>query len=337
MHDIEHRLGDASVPESEHEAMLARYSDLQDRFRLADGYNMDLRIATVLRGLGFDPEDAASARRKRSPAAGRCASRSPSCCSAVRTFCCSTNRPTTSTSRHGTGSRNISRLPLRGDPGLARSLLPRRGRHPHHRSEPADADRLRRQLQPVRRAARRDARAASSGEARTGRRSGAHQDVHRPLPLPGDEGGAGPEPDQAAREGRADRGSSGAQARSTSSFPPAPRAAERCSRLHARAQGLRRSGGVPRCEPAHRARRPHCARRSERRRQVDADADALGRGGAGHRRAYGWPPGRHASTSRRTKRRGWIRRSPSTRRSRRVRPQHGAGDSKHSRRVSLFG
>src|SRR5687768_7958260 len=58
MHDIEHRLGDASVPEAEHEDMLSRYAELQDRFRLSDGYNMDLRIATVLRGLGFSPEDA---------------------------------------------------------------------------------------------------------------------------------------------------------------------------------------------------------------------------------------------------------------------------------------
>ena len=58
MHDIEHKLGDASIPEAEHEAMLHRYSELQDRFRLADGYSMDLRIATVLRGLGFSQEDA---------------------------------------------------------------------------------------------------------------------------------------------------------------------------------------------------------------------------------------------------------------------------------------
>src|SRR5687768_721424 len=58
MHDIEHRLGDASVPEAEHDAMLSRYSDLQDRFRLDEGYNIDLRIAAVLRGLGFSPEDA---------------------------------------------------------------------------------------------------------------------------------------------------------------------------------------------------------------------------------------------------------------------------------------
>ncbi|MBI4887741.1 MAG: ATP-binding cassette domain-containing protein [Acidobacteria bacterium] len=59
MHDIEARLSDAGVPQGEHDVMLARYSDLQDRFRLADGYNMDLRIASVLRGLGFSQADAA--------------------------------------------------------------------------------------------------------------------------------------------------------------------------------------------------------------------------------------------------------------------------------------
>jgi ATP-binding cassette subfamily F protein 3 len=57
MHDIEHKLGDASLPQAEHDGMLVRYSDLQDRFRLADGYSMELRIATVLRGLGFGQED----------------------------------------------------------------------------------------------------------------------------------------------------------------------------------------------------------------------------------------------------------------------------------------
>ncbi len=58
MHDIEHKLGDASVPQDEHDAMLSRYAELQDRFRLDEGYSMDLRIATVLRGLGFSSEDA---------------------------------------------------------------------------------------------------------------------------------------------------------------------------------------------------------------------------------------------------------------------------------------
>jgi len=58
MHDIEHKLGDASIPQDEHDAMLSRYAELQDRFRLDEGYSMDLRIASVLRGLGFSSEDA---------------------------------------------------------------------------------------------------------------------------------------------------------------------------------------------------------------------------------------------------------------------------------------
>ena len=43
--------------------------------------------------------------------------------------------------------------------------------------------------------------------------------------------------------------------------------------------------GVRRRQPAHRARRSHRAGRAERRRQVDADADAVGRGSARRRRA----------------------------------------------------
>jgi ATP-binding cassette subfamily F protein 3 len=57
MESLEHGLGDPSVPESEHDKMLARYSDLQDRFRLNDGYNIELKTATVLNGLGFATSD----------------------------------------------------------------------------------------------------------------------------------------------------------------------------------------------------------------------------------------------------------------------------------------
>ena len=57
MHALEERLGDPSIPESEHEAMLARYSDLQDSFRHGDGYSIELKTATVLQGLGFKPLD----------------------------------------------------------------------------------------------------------------------------------------------------------------------------------------------------------------------------------------------------------------------------------------
>jgi len=57
MHDVEERLGDPAVPDEEHASMLARYSDLQDTFRLRDGYSIDLKTATVLHGLGFSPAD----------------------------------------------------------------------------------------------------------------------------------------------------------------------------------------------------------------------------------------------------------------------------------------
>ncbi len=57
MHDLEHRLADVSVPAGEHDALLDRYSTLQERFRMGDGYAIDLKVATILRGLGFSPAD----------------------------------------------------------------------------------------------------------------------------------------------------------------------------------------------------------------------------------------------------------------------------------------
>jgi ATP-binding cassette, subfamily F, member 3 len=56
---LEERLGDDAVPEGEHEAMLARYADLQEAFRRQEGYSIDLKVTTVLRGLGFSAEDMA--------------------------------------------------------------------------------------------------------------------------------------------------------------------------------------------------------------------------------------------------------------------------------------
>jgi ATP-binding cassette subfamily F protein 3 len=54
---LEERLGDDSVPETEHASMLTRYSELQDSFRRLEGYSIDLKITTVLRGLGFTSDD----------------------------------------------------------------------------------------------------------------------------------------------------------------------------------------------------------------------------------------------------------------------------------------
>jgi ATP-binding cassette subfamily F protein 3 len=57
MHALEGRLGDPTIPEPEHDAMLHRYSDLQDQFRLREGYSIELKTATVLQGLGFKTTD----------------------------------------------------------------------------------------------------------------------------------------------------------------------------------------------------------------------------------------------------------------------------------------
>jgi ATP-binding cassette subfamily F protein 3 len=57
MHALEDRLGDAAIPAEEHDALLHRYSELQERFRIEDGYHLEQKVATVLRGLGFEPPD----------------------------------------------------------------------------------------------------------------------------------------------------------------------------------------------------------------------------------------------------------------------------------------
>jgi len=57
LHELEHKLGDSSLTHDQHEAVLSRYSELQELFRAQEGYTIDLRAATVLRGLGFGEED----------------------------------------------------------------------------------------------------------------------------------------------------------------------------------------------------------------------------------------------------------------------------------------
>jgi ATP-binding cassette subfamily F protein 3 len=57
LHELEARLGDATVSPEAHDAALARYSELQEIFRTQDGYTIDLKVATVLRGLGFAEDE----------------------------------------------------------------------------------------------------------------------------------------------------------------------------------------------------------------------------------------------------------------------------------------
>jgi ATP-binding cassette subfamily F protein 3 len=54
---LEDRLADDTVAEADHASMLTRYSELQEAFRRGEGYSIDLKISTVLRGLGFSQED----------------------------------------------------------------------------------------------------------------------------------------------------------------------------------------------------------------------------------------------------------------------------------------
>ena len=56
MHGIEAKLGDTEIPEAEHDQMLERYSDVQEAFRDRGGYDIEARVTSVLRGLGFHPD-----------------------------------------------------------------------------------------------------------------------------------------------------------------------------------------------------------------------------------------------------------------------------------------
>ena len=81
----------------------------------------------------------------------------------------------------------------------------------------------------VPRRARRAPGSAARGQAAAGRGDRARPGVHQSLPLPGDEGGAGAEPHQDAREGRAAGRAARAQAHPLPVPGLAPRAAASCS------------------------------------------------------------------------------------------------------------
>jgi ATP-binding cassette subfamily F protein 3 len=57
MHDIEARLGDSRMSVEKHDQILARYSEIQETFRHQGGYDIELKVTTVLRGLGFSRTD----------------------------------------------------------------------------------------------------------------------------------------------------------------------------------------------------------------------------------------------------------------------------------------
>jgi ATP-binding cassette subfamily F protein 3 len=57
MTNIEHALADPALPDGEHERLLVRYHELQERFEHGEGHSIDLRVTQVLEGLGFARAD----------------------------------------------------------------------------------------------------------------------------------------------------------------------------------------------------------------------------------------------------------------------------------------
>jgi ATP-binding cassette subfamily F protein 3 len=55
-HKIEEALA-ATTADGDHEPMLTRYAEVMERFKQLGGYDIDARIADVLKGLGFSPSD----------------------------------------------------------------------------------------------------------------------------------------------------------------------------------------------------------------------------------------------------------------------------------------
>ena len=57
LRELETRLGDTALPAAEHDAALARYSEVQTAFQDRDGYGIEAKVDAVLRGLGFEGTD----------------------------------------------------------------------------------------------------------------------------------------------------------------------------------------------------------------------------------------------------------------------------------------
>ena len=190
MHDDRAAPGATRRARGEHEAMLERYSELQDASASRDGYSIDLQGRRRCCAAWASRRRDSTSRPRRSPAAGRCASRWPSCCSAGPTCCCSTSRRTISISTRATGSRSTSTtyphavILVSHDRYFLDAVVTRIAG-----SRPADAHRLPRQLlASTSSSATRGIERLRKAKQRAGRGSRARQDVHRPLPLSGDEG-----------------------------------------------------------------------------------------------------------------------------------------------------
>ena len=89
-------------------ARVERFGEVQARYQELGGYEIEARAHTILSGLGLAPSRSPTTSAS-SPAAGRCAWRWRRSCCSRPTRCCSTSRPTTSTSSRSCGSKAFLR------------------------------------------------------------------------------------------------------------------------------------------------------------------------------------------------------------------------------------
>ena len=262
---------------------LERLGRLQHELEERDGWRIEQRVELVLVA-------AQSARRRaRRHAVGRLAAPRAAGARAgrrSRTCCCSTSRPTISTSRRSTWLESVSRrVRRRGGVRHARPRVPAAARDAHRRARSRPADVVARRLRDVPAARRR----SGSPTKRCSRRSSTRSWPRRKCGCA-----------RASRRGaRATKGASRADGDARAS---APRAREQIGDVRlqveraepsgqlvfeaeGRQQGVRRATSVVRdFSTRDHARRSHRPDRPERRRQDDAAAAAARRARAGRGR-----------------------------------------------------
>ncbi len=276
-HRIEDALAHATEDGEGHDKLLERYAEVTDRFKHLGGWEIDARVADVLKGLGFSLAD--QQRRTEEFSGGWQMRIALAKLLLARPNLLLMDEPT---NHLDLPARNWLEEYLADYPGSVvlvshdryfldatvkritevglKTLTDYHGNYSHYAVEhTARMERL------------REAHRRQSEEIEKSR------GLHQPVPLHGHQGEAGPEPDQAARQGRADRDPAGAQ-EDPLQVPRGAAPGAGGPRDEGRAQGLRgeRRPAPPR--PDGRARGPHRPRRPERRRQVDPHAHP-GRGG----------------------------------------------------------
>jgi energy-coupling factor transporter ATP-binding protein EcfA2 len=139
---LEERLGDDSADEAEHASMLTQYSELQENFRRLEGYSIDLKITTVLRGLGFSPDD--FDKPSETFSGGWQMRIALAKLLLTRPGLLLLDEPTNHLDLEARNwlEEYLAGVPACRDSGLPRSVFHRRRRHSNHRDRTAEAHRL---------------------------------------------------------------------------------------------------------------------------------------------------------------------------------------------------